>query len=132
MTPEEWIIKGRVGISSQTIWAVLNGVTTEGPRICTHSLHESYDVPHDPSDFGRCLDLLESVPGWRERLGEVAAVFPKWAPMVREWPRLEALWLEEEPKGKLPKLFAELQKLEDEGMVKEGWTKTGPGSWTRK
>lgn len=131
MTPNEWIIKGRVGISSKTIWAVLNGVVTDGPRKCGDPINERYDVPHDPSDFGRCFDLLEAVPGWRERLGEVAAVFPKWGPLVREWARLEALWREEEPMGRAPKLWDAMKALKDEAMALDGWTKDGPGSWTR-
>ena len=132
MTPNEWIIKGRVGISSQTIWAVLNGVVTDGPRQCGRTNdNEWYDTPSDPSDFGRCFDLLEAIHGWRERLGEVAAVFPKWGPLVREWARLETLYREERPKGRAPKLWDAMKALEDEAMALDGWTKDGPSAWTR-
>lgn len=131
MTPEEWVVKGRTGISSMTIWAVLMGVVS-GPMRCGFIGDERYDVPQDPSDFGRCHALLEAIPGWRERLHEVPTVFPKWGPMVREWPTLEALWEEESPEGSAPRLYDKMRLLVDEGMLLDGWRQDGPGSWTRK
>jgi len=62
--PQEWIVAGDTGISSRVIWAVMMGVSLDVmPRV---------DVPHDPPDFGRCYRLLEVMPEWRDRLGEVA------------------------------------------------------------
>ncbi len=85
MTPQEWITTGEVGISSKTIWACLMGV----PFSCnTH-----FDIPSDTDDFQRCFKLLKDVPGFRERLPEVGAWFPKWKPLCERWDELEKLWI---------------------------------------
>jgi len=51
--------------------------------------------PHDPSDLNRCLLLLDLVPEWRPRLGEMADVSPAWAALVGEWDNLEGMFLDE-------------------------------------
>ena len=80
MKPEQWIIEGNTGTSSKTIWSVMMGVVTK-PMQCGMK----YDVPHDPSDFGICWQLLVLIPEWKERLSEVSNVFPAWVGFVREW-----------------------------------------------
>lgn len=119
MTPIDWLLNGETGVSSKTICAVMTG-----------SVARDNDVPHDPSDFGRCYKLLALFPEWRERLGEVAAKFPMWGPMVEAWDELAALYEEETKAGhKAPKLYERMQTLIDEGRIAAGWTKTGPGCW---
>lgn len=99
---ESWINNGDTGVSSATIWAVL--LRRPNPY-CTS------DVPHDPGDFGRCYRLLAVMPEWRERLPEVARVFPGWAPLVDRWDELTSLWEEESPSGNAPKLYALMREL---------------------
>ena len=70
-----------------------------------------YAHPHDPSDFGRCLTLLEAAPELRERLPEMANESPAWAALVANWDELTALWLEESPSGRCPKMFQRMQAL---------------------
>jgi len=123
MTPIEWLLSGDTGVSSKTICAVMTGsakADSFGP-----------DVPHDPSDFGRCYRLLQHFPEWRARLPEVAAAYPIWGPMVDAWDDLTTLYeVEKQNKsGKAPKLFDRIQKLVEEGRLADGWEKTGPGSW---
>ena len=120
MTTPEWVLSDDTGISSKTIWAVMMGAVpkTIGPFW--------FDVPHDPSDFGRCYRLLVRFPDWRPRLMEVAARFPKWGPMVREWERMEALNVRDMESGKSEELFAVMRTLEDEGRIADGWVKTSP------
>jgi len=103
MTPEQWIVAGRTGASSKTIWAALVGVK--------NALDPS--VPLDPSDFGRCFQLLKLVPGWRERLPEVATAFPMWGPMVAAWDELEKLYAEEleEDTGSAPRLYLRMSEV---------------------
>src|SRR6266702_3517315 len=91
-----------------------------------------YDVPHDPADFGRCHRLLQLMPEWRAQLHKVAEVFPKWKPLVDAWNELEALWLKEKPSGRCPLLYERMHVLEEEGVLLDGWKKTGPGSWERQ
>ena len=82
MTPIEWLLGDDTGTSSQTILAVMTG-----------SKIECVDVPLDRADFGRCHRLLVHFPEWRARLPEVANRYPEWAPLVRDWDALTALYL---------------------------------------
>lgn len=129
MTPIQWITQGEVGTSSKTIWSVMMGAVS-GVNRC--GFQTGYDTPRDPSDFRRCYLLLKLFPEWRNRLGEVSSVFPKYTPMVNRWAEMEALWLEESPSGKCPKLYDLMQQLNDEGNILDGWKKTGNNSWERK
>jgi hypothetical protein len=111
----EWLLGPDTGISSKSIFSVL--ASTDVLRVSAKAQLGSFgaDVPHDPSDFGRCYRLLEKFPAWRERLNEVAAAIPKYGPMVREWAQMEALWSEESRSRKAPKLYELMRALEDEG-----------------
>jgi hypothetical protein len=50
-----WLASDRVGLSSKYMAHVMSGGT----------LGAMYAHPHDPSDFGRCLGLLDAVPAFR-------------------------------------------------------------------
>ena len=142
MKPEQWIIEGEVGVSSRTIWAVMMGIVTE-PRQCDG---QHYDIPHDPDDFSRCFKLLVEFPEWEKRLNEVSELFPKWKPFVREWVKLKEMYyqwcidIENYHKEKImhPRkkfkngMYDFMHELVDEGMLLDGWTKTGISSWERK
>jgi hypothetical protein len=99
-----WLTNGDTGTSSLTIWHVLMRRRWTDP-------HSRPDVPLDPGDFGRCYRLLEVMPAWRARLGEIAAELPKWAPFVAAWDEMTALYEEELPNGRCPKLYALMQRL---------------------
>lgn len=103
-TADQWIRSTDTGISSLTIYAALTG------NIAALGSWRP-DAPYDPSDFGRCYRLLQRVPGWRERLPEVAAKYPVWAKMVKHWAELEKLYAAELPTGRAPKLWARMQEL---------------------
>lgn len=105
-TAWEWATSDDTGNSSLTIFDVLGHPPG---RDFTPS------VPWDPDDFGRCYRLLEVVPEWRERLGKVAQTWPAWAPLVEHWAEMEALYREESPRGRCPKLYALMQKLTGRG-----------------
>ena len=70
-----------------------------------------YAHPHDPSDFGRCLTLLEAAPELREKLPEMAGESAEWAALVSCWDELESLWEEESSSGKCPKMFKRMCEL---------------------
>jgi hypothetical protein len=86
MTPDEWLAlpNDHVGLSSMTIWSALTG------RPMPASWEP--DIPIDVPDFRRCHFLVHTVPGWRERLGEVAERYPVWRRFVEAWPELERLF----------------------------------------
>ena len=143
MTPHQWIIEGDTGVSSKTIWAVMMGVVTE-ERKCGA---RDYDTPHDPDDFKRCHKLIVLIPGWRNRLSEVAAIFPKWIPFIREWLKLEAMlsvwevnvdkyWdlpTKERRRFKFSDgMYEFMQELDTEAMILDGWIQDSPGSWHRE
>lgn len=101
-----WILGSDTGVSSKTIFSALS--ERYGAKARSRSLP---DIPSDPSDFGRCFRLLEAIPAWRSRLGEVAAKYPKWQAMADAWDELEALWLEESPNMTCPKMYKRMQEL---------------------
>lgn len=105
-----WFFGTDTGISSATIFSVLadQKAIRDGARA---SAQFRPDVPHDPSDFGRCHRLLERFPAWRQRLAEVAEAYPDWKPFVEHWDELTALYLEESPTGRCPKLYYRMQEL---------------------
>ena len=102
---DEWIAGDNTGISSRTIWAVMQGVPAS----------RWASPPLDPSDFGRCFRLLVHIPEWRQRLTEVATAYPEWAPMISRWDECERLFCEEWESGRAPKLYALMQTLLEEG-----------------
>jgi hypothetical protein len=104
--PHAWIAGPDTGMSSKTIWCVMMGAYCREPY-----------TPADPSDFGRCYRLLKAFPEWRERMPEVAVKHPEWGPLVREWAALTALYEEELPKDRAPKLYARMQELNEEGRT---------------
>lgn len=100
-----WLRNGDTGVSSETIWSVMMG--QRPPKY-------GADVPHDPSDFGRCYRLLKVMPSWRQRMIEVAVKYPEWRFLVDAWDELTALYEEELPRGTAPKLYARIRTLIDE------------------
>ncbi len=101
-TPADWMNLGDTGTSSIAIWRHMQGMQPEwlwGP-----------DPPRDPSDFGRCYRLLKKFPEWKDRLEEMRC-YRGWTPFVVAWDKLEALYIEEFPTGKAPRLWAEMKRL---------------------
>jgi hypothetical protein len=108
VSPQQWL-KGRdVGISSCTIYAVM--MNTPTPM-------STYDVPHDPSDFGRCYRLLELFPQWKMRMDEVGERFPKWIPFLASWGQLTVMYehaIRTKAKA-VPEMYELMKRLECQG-----------------
>jgi hypothetical protein len=111
MTPIQWLLGNDSGVSSQTILLVM----TETPEVDGFDP----DVPHDPSDLGRCVRLLDHFPDWRPRLPEMAARYPDWAPFVRDWEALEAEYrrVVDRRRKHAPALYAHIRSLVAEGRT---------------
>jgi len=62
--------------------------------------------PHDPSDLGRCLRLIERVPEAREAVDKLAATDPYWAALAVEWDALKASYDVEMASPKPPRRTA--------------------------
>ena len=111
MTPNEWILSDDTGISSKTIWAVMTGTVTAHGGFRVNNFYS--DVPHDPSDFGRCYRLLKNFPSWRKRIGEMAIVSETWKKMADNWNDLESEYEREMRRGtgSAPVLFKKMQEI---------------------
>jgi len=70
--------------------------------------------PLDPSDFGRCVGLLDAAPELRDSLPKMAECEPVWAALVAAWSELESLYREESPSGNAPKLYARMKSIINE------------------
>lgn len=77
-----WLLCHDTGASSTALLARMLGASPD---------EATFRHPHDPSDFGRCHRLLESVPEWRTRLPEMAACSAYWAALVDRWDEITAL-----------------------------------------
>lgn len=95
----KWAATKGTGASSLALLAVMVGEKPDS----------SFSYPHDGSDLGRCIRLLEAVPEYRERLGEMAKVGKEWAGLVKHWEELEAMWHE----GATEKLYNRMREILD-------------------
>lgn len=111
--PHRWAAGPDTGLSSLTIWSTLMGRPNDRP---------SY--PYDPSDFGRCYRLLHAIPGWRERIGEMAAV-PGWERLASAWDELEAIYRRDLASGVSPALYKRIQELTSERRGEDPEVKRG-------
>ncbi len=81
----EWLTHGERGVSSQVIFSQLTGLNITRD-------HGPYpDHPADPDDLGRCIRLLDFVPEFKPRFGEMSARSAVWARLVESWDELTAL-----------------------------------------
>jgi len=51
--------------------------------------------PYDPSDFNRCLLLLDAVPEIRRHMDKVAEISDAWARLVERWDEVEQCFIDE-------------------------------------
>lgn len=103
----KWIANGERGLSSETIVRELAGIDlTQGRG----------SEPYDPSDFRRCLLLLDAVPEFRGRLEEMKKVSEYWKLLIENWSELERLYHEEKNNGTAPKLYAKMAKLREDAL----------------
>lgn len=52
-------------------------------------------APLVPSDFGKCLELLEIVPELRDKLHDLSQVSAGWAALIARWQEVETMFLTE-------------------------------------
>ena len=100
-----WAISGDAGISSKTIILVLRGVDLLGTT--------PPSPPHDPSDFGRCLRMLQQFHWLRPFLPMVAAKYPEWSGLIAHWNELEAEYVaaDESGTGQAPEMYRRMREL---------------------
>lgn len=77
---QEWLLAGEHGVSSCSIFWRLTGVK---PRLLRED--RRYGHPHDPDDLRRCMLLLDQVPEFRDRIGEMRGASASWDVLVDAW-----------------------------------------------
>lgn len=101
----DWFAHGERGISSEAMACAVGGMKPNDfwARFGNH--------PSDPDDLKRCIKFLDAVPEARQHLGEVAKLSKTWAKLIEHWDELEAMFREEFPTGKTPKLYQRMKNL---------------------
>ena len=105
----QWLASDETGLSSKYLLMALRNEATKD--------HFAFAWPHDPSDFGRCVGLLDAVPELRDKLNVMRDANKhgaQWAALARNWTELEALYREELPSGNATKLMARMEELTGE------------------
>ena len=95
-----WYRGSSVGVSSETIFEVMTGITVK-----------RHAIPLDPMDFGRCLGLIRLFPEFKNRLHEVSERFPKWKPFIDNWDKMTELYERDYDTGQATELYEFMQPL---------------------
>ncbi len=84
-----WWMGLDTGTSSEALLAALGG---EHPCAVEARRASHGAAPKDADDLGRCLRLVHGIPGWDQRLPDVAAAYPEttWPALVAKWADLRA------------------------------------------
>lgn len=80
MKLNEWIINGDVGVSSKTMWSVLQGIEYAG------------DKPYDPDDFSRCYKFVKECNITKQELKNISKTLPYWKPYIDNWDKLTEMY----------------------------------------
>lgn len=79
----DWLMGDNVGASSKAILGAAIGG------------YNGFYYPCDPSDFNRCLLMLEAVPSAWVGVSRLAQKHEKWAVVDENWDRIKESFLEE-------------------------------------
>ena len=79
----EWLFNGDVGVSSKTIAASVLRINFNSDKSYNYP-----GIPHDKSDFSRCLKLIKFADIPMSELEILAETYPMWKPLVENWERL--------------------------------------------
>ena len=104
----QWLAYGQTGLSSKTIAFTALGYMPHGIK---------FAYPGDPSDFQRCLWLLDFEPKTREAFPKLAAVNAQWESLIDHWGELKEMF-EKEKDGQgenwsCPKTYCRMKELID-------------------
>ena len=103
----KWLASDDVGMSSKYMASVLAPTPWQ----------QEFRYPHDPDDFGRCYRLLRAVPELRANSMRLAQCPAPWPQLHAEWLKLEALYEQELPANRAPKLYDEMKRIFKEAGV---------------
>jgi hypothetical protein len=115
----KWWESDDTGLSSKhmarVLWPLADQGKEAGLRLTGPDGHfwDEKPFPSDPSDFKRCVGLLDAVPALRLHLPRMAEESPVWKAYIERWAEMEALLAEELPTGSAQKLFKLMQDIQD-------------------
>lgn len=73
----EWVLAANIDLSQGAIIGHMLGIEAADQH------------PAGPLELGMCFELANTFPEWRPRIGELAALSPEWAALVRQWQEVE-------------------------------------------
>lgn len=115
----EWMASRHTGTSSKAMAFCALGVTNKSPF--------GNSTPADPSDFNRCLGLLDAAPAVRDSFPQIACMSPKWHRLIDRWDEVESLLRSEMMSGRgdgtAPLTYALLNEINDRvgAGCREAW-----------
>jgi hypothetical protein len=81
---QNWLKTGERVQSANAIFTKLSGIDLSQDD-------SKQAIPWDPSDFKRCIDLLEAIPEFKQSFHEMKTVSKQWETLVNHWDELESL-----------------------------------------
>lgn len=101
-----WLEYGEHGLSSKTM-----AIHLADPFLVPILPQPSRKTaPVDPDDFKRCEWLLQAVPQFRQRLGQMKQAGPVWRNLVENWDTLRTM-LDEQLQGKQNNMYEFMKEL---------------------
>lgn len=101
-----WLEYGEQGRSSKTMAHMLADPFLKD----LINAPKPFGTPVDPDDFKRCEWLLQAVPQFRQRLGQMKQAGPVWRNLVENWDTLQKM-LEEQLQGKQNQMYEFMKEL---------------------
>jgi len=98
-----WFKVGSRGVSSMSMAYIATGATMG-----------QFDAPYDPSDFGRCYELIQVAPEIKDDFPKIAQLVPQFAGILQHWDELCTIYERDKPTGKSEELYQRIQQLRGE------------------
>ncbi|MGL4600312.1 MAG: hypothetical protein ACRCVE_02145 [Plesiomonas sp.] len=100
-----WASKHSVGVSSSTMASIAVGL--DKPFYGSSFCH-----PWDPSDFYRCMILVEEVPEIRDYFDDISSKCKTFKPIIDHWDELVSMLMSEMRNGRdAPETYKRIKEL---------------------
>ncbi len=111
-----WCASDDTGISSRRMARVLGPLAGLTVSLSGEENDWQEDWPHDPTDFGRCIRLLEAAPELRRHLRAMGGqtMSREWRAIGLNWPELEMMYREAAGSASADQLYARMKQLLDQ------------------
>jgi hypothetical protein len=108
----KWTAGPNTGLSSEAMAYCAVDITRDD-----HWADFGPNIPHDPTDFNRCLLLVDQIPEIRDHFPKIAAMAPEWKKVIDNWDRVKECFIAEVgwnwSEGKeAPKTYAMMKEIQ--------------------